>query len=191
MGSLDEYFDEFRRRIQVKSSITNVGDDPVFYMIVPPDKMIDVKLKIPAWKARLKKDGWEVKTLSLAKLVNSILQKYDLRNVWIESESDDIFNFVDINSSLANVLNGENTLLINRIKDYFKEIDSNSKSIVIITDVESLHPYLRVGAIEQNLNGCFTAPTLILYPGTREGNMLRFLGVYPLDGNYRSTHIGD
>jgi len=34
-------------------------------------------------------------------------------------------------------------------------------------------------------------PTIILYPGIRSGRTtLRFLGIYPEDGNYRSTHIG-
>jgi hypothetical protein len=54
-----------------------------------------------------------------------------------------------------------------------------------------LHPYLRIGAIEQRLQGKVTVPVVILYPGTRRGQTnLSFLGIYPEDGNYRSIHIG-
>jgi len=60
-----------------------------------------------------------------------------------------------------------------------------------VTDLEALHPYLRVGSIEQKLQGKFTVPTVFLYPGIRTGKAtLKFLGIYPEDGNYRSTHIG-
>jgi hypothetical protein len=61
----------------------------------------------------------------------------------------------------------------------------------MITDLEALHPYLRVGVLEQKLSGKFTIPVIILYPGVREGKAtLRFLGFYPADGNYRSIHFG-
>lgn len=62
---------------------------------------------------------------------------------------------------------------------------------LLVTDVEVLHPYLRIGAIEQRLQGKVNVPLVILYPGTRSGQSnLSFLGIYPEDGNYRSVHIG-
>ena len=46
-------------------------------------------------------------------------------------------------------------------------------------------------AVEQSLQGRCTAPLVILYHGVRSGNtILRFLGEYPEDGNYRSLMIG-
>jgi len=54
-----------------------------------------------------------------------------------------------------------------------------------------LHPFLRIGAIESQLQGQFHVPTVFLYPGVRTGKTrLRFLGFYPEDGNYRSVHVG-
>ena len=60
-----------------------------------------------------------------------------------------------------------------------------------VTDLEALHPYLRIGAIESQLQGKFSVPTIFLYPGVRTGKTrLKFLGFYPEDGNYRSVHVG-
>ena len=60
-----------------------------------------------------------------------------------------------------------------------------------MTDLEALHPFLRIGAIESQLQGQFHVPTVFLYPGIRTGKTrLKFLGFYPEDGNYRSVHIG-
>ena len=64
-------------------------------------------------------------------------------------------------------------------------------ALLLVTDLEALHPYLRIGTIEGQLSGKFCVPTVFLYPGVRTGKTkLRFLGFYPEDGNYRSVHVG-
>lgn len=70
-------------------------------------------------------------------------------------------------------------------------LEGKPSTIMLVTDLEALHPYLRIGAIEAQLQGKFHVPTVFLYPGTRTGKTrLRFLGFYPEDGNYRSVHVG-
>ena len=44
---------------------------------------------------------------------------------------------------------------------------------------------------EGTLKHRLAVPTVFLYPGIRDGKTtLKFLGIYPADGNYRSVHIG-
>ena len=63
--------------------------------------------------------------------------------------------------------------------------------LLLITDLEALHPYLRMNTIEAKLQGKIRCPVVVLYPGKREGKTsLRFLEFYPADPNYRSEHIG-
>ncbi len=72
-----------------------------------------------------------------------------------------------------------------------QSLAGRTNTALFVTDLEALHPYLRVGVLEQQLQGRFTVPTVFLYPGVRDGKTtLRFLGIYPADGNYRSVHIG-
>jgi hypothetical protein len=78
-----------------------------------------------------------------------------------------------------------------KIEERLELLRRRKQTVLFITDLEALHPYLRVGILEQKLQGKFTVPTVILYPGVRDGkSTLRFLGFYPPDGNYRSVHIG-
>ena len=78
-----------------------------------------------------------------------------------------------------------------RLEAVLKELEGNDNAIVLVTDLEALHPYLRIGAIEAQLQGKFHVPTIFLYPGVRTGKTrLKFLGFYPEDGNYRSVHVG-
>ena len=73
----------------------------------------------------------------------------------------------------------------------FESFDQDSKGLLMVTDLEALHPFLRIGMIEARLLERFSVPTVFLYPGKRSGQTaLKFLGFYPEDGNYRSIHIG-
>ena len=72
-----------------------------------------------------------------------------------------------------------------------QDVDAGQNALLLVTDLEALHPFLRIGAIESQLQGKFHVPTIFLYPGVRTGKTrLKFLGFYPEDGNYRSVHVG-
>jgi hypothetical protein len=190
MQSPDESFQELLLRLEQGRRLDNAGDDPIFYLIYSPALMLDIKRKIRTWTVKLQHAGWNPSVMSMAETVSDILGNHDLRDVCLEAEQDDPLNFPLINGTLASVLiDGE--ALLNRIRSRLKELEAGERNLLLITDVEALHPYLRIGTIEANLAGKFAVPTVILYPGTRSGRFsLSFLGMYPEDGNYRSVHIG-
>jgi hypothetical protein len=94
------------------------------------------------------------------------------------------------NAALADIVaNGGG--LLRRLEDVLKPLEGNASALLLVTDLEALHPFLRIGAIESQLQGKFHVPTIFLYPGVRTGKTrLKFLGFYPEDGNYRSVHVG-
>jgi hypothetical protein len=93
------------------------------------------------------------------------------------------------NQALANALT--KSTLQERLAAFLDQVAGQTNAIVLVTDLEALHPYLRIGTIESQLAGEFHVPTVFLYPGVRTGKTkLSFLGFYPEDGNYRSVHIG-
>jgi len=113
-----------------------------------------------------------------------------LRDVWLESEKENPLDFESINTTLREALLYDD-VVTKKVLEKLQELNGKSQSILFITDIEALHPYMRVGAIEQKLLGKVNVPTVILYPGVRTGkSSLKFLGIYPEDGNYRSIHIG-
>ncbi len=190
MDLLQQNFDELRQRLKHGRGMNHASDDPVFYLVFEPEEMLTVKRRMKQWVAKLNIEGWTVHTFSMAEVVHEIFRKNDLRDIWLDSEQDAPLDFDPINETLADALTGENTLR-NKLEDRLNSLKGQDDTVLFITDLEALHPYLRVGTIEQGLQGRFTVPTVILYPGKRSGRTnLRFLGIYPEDGNYRSTHIG-
>ena len=191
MESLQRNFDELRQRLKRGRGPDYASDDPVFYLVFHPDQMLTVKRRMKQWIAKLKLEGLQVHTFSMAEAVHEILVNHDLRQIWTESEKDAPLDFKAINDTLADALTADGAIK-NMLDSKLQTLKGKMDTVLFVTDLEALHPYLRVGTIEQKLQGRFMVPTVILYPGVRAGRTtLRFLGIYPEDGNYRSTHIGD
>lgn len=190
MPSLQQNFDELRQRLKHGRGMNHASDDPVYYLVFPPEEMLTVKRSMKQWSAKLNLDGLDVHTFSMAETINDILQHNDLRDIWLESEQDDPLDFDSINKTLADALISGDVLL-KRLESTIQSFATDNSAVLFITDLEALHPYMRVGSLEQRLQGKFAIPTIILYPGKRSGKTnLSFLGIYPEDGNYRSIHIG-
>jgi hypothetical protein len=134
-----------------------------------------------------------MEVMSMAETILEIFRSNELRDVWLANPSNTSFDrdsLAEINQTLENVLTQDDALK-RRIEQKLESLRGRPKTVLFITDLEALHPYLRVGVLEQKLQGKFAVPTVILYPGVRDGKTtLRFLGFYPPDGNYRSVHIG-
>jgi hypothetical protein len=190
MSSLHADFNELLRRVEAGREFTHASFEPIFYLVFDPREILDVKRHTPAWQARLENDGWDVYTFSIADQVADILEKAPLRNVWLSGDRKAPLEWGRTNGALANALISHGQLQ-GRLEALLSTLEGKANAIVLVTDLEALHPYLRIGAIEAQLQGKFHVPTVFLYPGTRAGKtQLRFLGFYPEDGNYRSVHVG-
>ena len=190
MSSLKADFDELRERIRQSRELNSTGFEPIYYLIFAPSHILEVKRQTPAWIAKLKNEGWTVHTFSIAEHIEAILQADPRRSLWLKADRAAPQDWDRANKSIANALRTNDTLQ-KRLEAVLAPLEGATNSLILVTDLEALHPYLRIGALESRLQGKFHVPTIFLYPGVRTGNTkLKFLGFYPEDGNYRSVHIG-
>lgn len=181
---------ELLERIRQGRELGHASFEPVYYLVFHPSQILEVKRQMPAWLARLHNDGWEVTTFSIAENILSILNDAPLRKVWLMGDKRNPLLWDKTNQSLANYLTNTNALE-SRLREKLENLNGSKNSILLVTDLEALHPYMRIGAIENQLQGKFYVPTIFLYPGERTGKTgLKFLGYYHNDGNYRSVHVG-
>ena len=189
MSSLKADFNELLERIRHGCELGHASFEPIYYLVFPPSQIIDVKRQMPAWTAKLKNDGWSVHVFSIAENISDILANAPLRKIWLTADSKAPTKWEKTNQSLANALT--NGSLQTRLEQKLSKLEGQENTILLVTDIEALHPYMRIGAIESQLQGKFTVTTIFLYPGERTGKTrLKFLGFYPEDGNYRSVHVG-
>ena len=152
--------------------------------------IIEAKRRTPAWVARLKQDGWQVTEFSIATAIEKILALDPRRPIWVGADGRAPLAWDRINTALTNAVTGTNELQ-QLLQAQLEALDGKPNQLLLVTDLEALHPYVRIGTLEGQLLGRFKLPTVFLYPGQRTGRTgLKFLGFYPSDGNYRSVHVG-
>lgn len=190
MSSLKADFDELRERIKHGRELGHASFEPIYYLVYDPARIIEVKRQLPALIAKLRNDAWEVVTLSVAEQIEDILATDPRRKLWELADQREPQAWDKTNQSIANALSSPEGLL-KRFERVLTDLEGKANHLLLVTDLEALHPYMRIGVIEGQLQGKFHVPTVFLYPGTRTGqSRLRFLGFYPEDGNYRSVHVG-
>jgi hypothetical protein len=197
--SLKDKFEELRHRLGHARGLDSTGTEPIYYLVFPVADILEVKRQTKAWIAKLSHDNWDVVTLSMADAVESVLKNHKLRKLSLQGEekllaqaekSGAPVNFREINKSLSKALL-EGGALQQVIDQHLEAAQSQPHGLLLLTDLEALHPYLRINTIEANIRERVRCPVVVLYPGKREGKTsLRFLDFYPPDPNYRSDHIG-
>jgi hypothetical protein len=199
MHSLKDKFDEVCLRIRDGRRLESTGSAPIYYLVFPVREILEVKRQTKAWVAKLENKGWTVVTFSFAEAVNSILKNHKLRSTWLIGEKialgkakDEIpaSTIAEVNKTLGKALT-EGPELLAMVRERMNEAASQSAGLLLLTDLEALHPYLRINSIEAKVQDEIRCPVVVLYPGKRDGKTsLRFLEFYPADPNYRSEHIG-
>lgn len=190
MSSLRADFDELRERIRHGRELGHASFEPIYYLIFAPERILEVKRQTPAWIAKLHQEGWDVHTFSIAENLSNLLTNDPFWSLCVSEDKASPLDWARTNKSLADIVTSSGGLL-GMLEDALRPLEGNGNALLLVTDLEALHPLLRIGAIESQLQGKFHVPTIFLYPGTRTGKTrLKFLGFYPDDGNYRSVHVG-
>lgn len=193
MSLLKSNFDELVAKIKQGREFTHASFEPIYYLVFSPEEIVAVKRQKAAWLAKLKSEGWNVKEFSIAQQISVLLNKINpvVREMWEAADKKDPLNFNKVTQSITNNLTKEGEGLKEVFESFLLEAENDPNSLILVTDLEALHPYMRIGSIESGLQGKFNVPTVFLYPGVRTGKTrLKFLGFYPEDGNYRSLHVG-
>ena len=190
MSSLKANFDELRERIKHGRELGHASFEPVYYLIFSPDQILEVKRQTPAWQSKLHQEGWNVHIFSIAENIWDLLENDPFWSLCIMEDKAAPLHWLRTNKALSDIVTSGGGLM-HRLEEMLKSLDGVPNALLLVTDLEALHPFLRIGSIESQLQGQFSIPTIFLYPGVRTGNTrLKFLGFYPEDGNYRSVHVG-
>ena len=190
MSSLRADFDELRERIRNGRELGHASFEPIYYLIFSPERILEVKRQTPAWMAKLHQEGWDVHSFSIAENLWRLLMDDPFWPLCLAEDKASPLDWSRTNRALADIVTSGGGLL-RGLEDALRPLEGNSNALLLVTDLEALHPFLRIGAIESQLQGKFHVPTVFFYPGMRTGKTrLKFLGFYPEDGNYRSVHVG-
>ncbi len=165
------------------------GDKTICYLTFNSADIQFVKKRLnEGWLHLAKHNGLEPLVLSLHEVLKDFFRKDDYRLEAGECATENEFEMKDVYDSLGENLKNqeviEKAILLKQ-----EEVKAINNGVLLVTDVEAIHPFTRFGPIEQKIYGKIEVPLIIMYPGEMSGSALKFLGFYPEDGNYRSKHF--
>lgn len=199
MHSLKDKFENLCLRIKEGRRLESTGSAPIYYLVFPVEEILEVKRQTKAWTAKLENLGWNVTTLSFVEITNSITRGHQLRSMALLGEKmqlDKVKSAIpkkiveDVTKTLQDQIS-QGGKLLDIVKERLAKASILQNGLLLLTDLEAIHPFLRINSIEAQIQDQVRCPVVVLYPGKREGKTsLRFLNFYPADPNYRSEHIG-
>ena len=162
------------------------GDKPICYVTYDVEDVMIIYRQIDTMivpKARYY--DFDPVVVSLGK----VIQDYITSSEYYNDLQDPSIEETDLFDSLRNEL-AENNVIANRLLEIQNELKSSKKNpLMIIKDLELLHPYAKLGPIEQIIYNQIEVPMLVLYPGNTQGTARQFLNIYTMDGSYRSKNF--
>ena len=79
MNSPKDTFDEVWHHLRQGRGLSNTGDDPIYYLVFHPSRILEVKRLMPEWQAKLQRNGWKLETFSMADAVLETREESDVR----------------------------------------------------------------------------------------------------------------
>jgi Domain of unknown function (DUF1788) len=193
MTSLNDAFTQLLEALKLRfQTINPTGAPQVYYLVFSPDQALEVKQQLHKWRRRLNDQGFKTQEYSFARQLPRLAARNALVSKSLELEAKSPLppaaKFGASSRLLQQVTGAAGEKLAADIATRFSGAGDNS--VLLLTDLEALHPAVRIGTIENQLTQSVKGPIIVFYPGQRTAKYaLKFLGFYPEDGNYRSTHF--
>ena len=149
----------------------------------PPEAELDFRRELGMLRTRLVQKGKRVSVISLAEVVCDLIK--------------DDMSIADVaqaerNSGIEKVIEQFHSYL-SEIKPVAEAVLSRvpadatpQRDVIFITRVGFLFPFYRSSALVEQLYGRLTIPSVLCFPGARDGPAgLCFMNVFPAEHNYR------
>ncbi len=167
MPSPRDDFNELMERVKQGRELTHASFEPIYYLVFPPSQMLSIKRELPAWTAKLRNEGWDVTRFSIAEAVSDLVTQAPLRKLWVDADRKAPLNWKKTNGAITNYL--ERGVLKSRLEETLAALDGRKNAILLVTDLEALHPYMRIGQIEGELEASSVCPPFSSTQGSAPG----------------------
>ena len=188
MQIYEQKFDDALKYLSHPDRLNPTGDKPICYVTYDvTDAMIVYRLLKPTIIPKAQYHGFpSPKIVSMGAALQSFIKEHEYYDVFCSDEipEDEMY------SALREELIKDKFFpqLIMKLQEEEKA-KYGEHALLIFKDLELLHPYVKIGAIEQIIYNKIAIPMLFLYPGNTQGTARQFLNIYNMDGSYRSKNF--
>lgn len=173
--------------LQNPGILNATGDSPVCYVTYDIKDTVEImRLVNSVLGPKARHYGLDVKIISIKDIVFDFIKNHPYYDeAWL---LEDTFTETELFESIRIEFQHDEYLAktILRLQEEYK---GHGRPLMVFTDLEWLHPFDKIGRVEQVIYKKIELPMLILYPGQSQGTARTFLNIYPMDGNYRSKNF--
>ena len=169
--------------VAVPIRISNETKIPFAIFQYDPTEEFEMQRRLANFKISLEKNYLKkVQIVSLAAIMFKLIEEAaGLEFFWKAEEQHGLDR---ANDTIYKILT-EVKPLENEILDVISLLDPD-ESVIFLTRAGALFPAFRTSALLEGIRGKVEIPTILFYPGHREGPVgLKFMGIYEADHNYR------
>ena len=174
MDSITAKFKQALHLLKLPNTHHHVGDKQMIYITFSTSSIPSAKKQLPDCVNLAIGEGYKPEVLSVGEILNDFFKENPNRESWFEFdnvvekwEMEELFQ--DHGTNVKN-----NQVIENAILQKQKRLLKAPNGILIITDLEMLHPFSRFGPIEQSMYHKIKLPIIVLYPGDKAGSALKF-----------------
>ena len=185
MQHYEEKIDKALQYLKQPSVLSPTGNSPIVYVVYRPEDTFVVRNIVDTFLTpKAKYYGFEPSLISIGRLVNEYIVSHKYRDVW----EDPSYGEKEIYDSIKQEIS-RSCLFEKALMDAQKTLADKGNGLIVLKDVEMLHPFYMMGVIENKIYNQIKMPVLVLYPGEAQGAARSFLNIYQQDGNYRSINF--
>ena len=171
----------------LRHQLTNpMGDKPIVYVVYDPSDAIEME-NILNSVIMPKVKFWGFKTIDVIRM-GKVIDEAIKSSKNLKWYSSDRFKEKMLFKGIAKEIT-DSKCMSNIILDKQKELTEKEKPLIIISELEMLHPFERIGSFENDHYNDIQVPMLILYPGTSKVFARSLLSVNEMDRSYRSKNF--
>lgn len=159
-------------------------DMPFAIFVYPPEDEFDVRKEAALLRTRLVQAGKRVTTISLAECMHAALEAEGLGpDELVEAErSSGLELAIETVFSILSKYQPLDRLVAERVPGD----GTPDGDVVLLVRCGALYPLYRTFALLEQLKGQVSVPTILFYPGQKDGPAgLRFMGLMDAEHNYR------
>ncbi len=185
---MQQYEDKIEKALlylKSPSKLSPTGYSPIVYMVYDPEDAFVVRSLIDSFiQPKAAYHQFTTHVVSIGAILDKFVNSHEYLSIWASPSVKEAQLYTSIKQEVEKSEFIEQALL-----DQQEEFASEQQPLMIIKDLEMLHPFNMIGVIENKIYNRIRVPMLVLYPGETQGTARSFMGIYNQDGNYRSINF--
>ena len=177
MGRYEDKLDQALQYLKEPSRLSPTGYSPIVYLVYQPEDVMTVRnLADTFLPSKAEFYGLKALNISIGDLIYEYVNHHEYLEDWKDKDVSESELFESIRQEIEN-----SRCLEDAIMKIHNDKMKDENTLIVIRDLELLHPFYMMGTIESKIYNQLKVPTLVLYPGVTQGRAHSFLQIYNPD----------